>query len=120
MTFFKMAILLTETTDIKQSIWWKLYQYFATQKWIKRWYIIITIWIVLIIMIGDLELYFHEDHISAWIIRSAFIFWSIMSLTLLIIARKMRDHFALMAEMKVNSDDNYIYFMHMYNYTKYQ
>lgn len=99
--FFKMAILLTETTDIKQSFWWTMYQYFATQKWIRRWYIIITFWIVVLIMIGDLDIYFHEDHIGSWTIRSAFIFWSIVSLGVIIVARKMRDHFALMAEMKV-------------------
>ena len=95
-----MAILLTETFDIKQSIWWMCYQYFGTQKWIKRWYIFITIWIVLIVIVGDLDIYFHPDQIGAWAIRSSFLFWYYVS-NLAHCGSKMRDHFALMTEMKV-------------------
>ena len=78
-----------------------IYKIFATNIAIKCWYFVLAIWIFIFILFADIEIYFHKDSIGQWGIRSSFFIWILISLILIIGARNMRDHFALMAEMKV-------------------
>ena len=89
------------TEDLTSNVWFTVYKYFATKTSRKCWYIILLSFTFVEIYVADVDIYFHEDQIGPWVIRSCFFFWMFISIILIITARNMRDHFSLMLEMKV-------------------
>ena len=91
----------TSSLDIKKNYWWIIHKYFATKFAIRCWYFILTSWIIIFTLCADIKFYFNNGWNGPIALSIIGYFYTFISFLLLIIGRNMRDHFALMAEMKV-------------------
>eukprot|EP01083_Nonionella_stella_P012278 34824_1 len=87
--------------NIDQNLWCICYRLFATSVAIQCWHCILSIWVIVFILCAEQSFYFRDGFNGPWTLQIVFTIYCIVSFLVLIIARKMRDHFALMAEMKI-------------------
>eukprot|EP01083_Nonionella_stella_P097629 274406_1 len=101
MAISQLVAASSSNSNITSNRWCTIHKYFASKYATYAWCIALLSFIVIEMSVADITIYFHQNNIGPWVIRSCFFVWMFVSLVLVFIARNMRDHFYIMLEMKI-------------------